>query len=68
MKMIENLRRMSDDQLKNRLCNIEPEIHRAEVISHGWKTEPNGNVKVLHNLKKEKARILTLLHERKHKV
>lgn len=74
MKNLDNLRRMSNDQLKNRLSALYPEIHRASMFfkknqgqaPQGTKTRtPNGvNTKFLHNLKKERARILTILSER----
>lgn len=64
MKRMDNLRSLSTDKLKNRLANIEPEIHRAEVHKSGWAVSNPPHSKMLHNLKKEKARILTILHER----
>ena len=67
MKRIENLRSLSTDKLKARLLNIEPELHRAIVHKKGWAIQNynTSNTKHIHNLKKEKARILTILHERR---
>lgn len=60
---------MSDDQLKNELMNLGPDIHRAEVSRSGWaiRNFNSSNTKFIHNLKKKRARILTILHERKMK-
>ena len=63
MKNIVLTRQMSDDQLKNRLTDIGNSLHRAV-----GKTKAGGvyskDSMFIRKLKKEKARILTVLRER----
>jgi ribosomal protein L29 len=63
MRRVEELRRMSDDQLKNRLNEIAISLRRAV-----GKVKAGGAIgkdtMYIRRLKKEKARILTILRER----
>ena len=63
MKRIATLRENSDDQLKDRLREIGNSLHRAV-----GKTKAGGQYSkdsmFIRNLKKQKARILTILRER----
>jgi len=63
MRRVENLRQMSNDQLKKRLNEIGNELHRAvgKVKAGGVYSEDS---MFIRKLKKDKARILTILRER----
>ena len=62
MKVIQDLRQKSDDQLKNRLNDIEISLRRTRGENKAGK--PNKNSMFIQKLRKEKARILTILRER----
>jgi ribosomal protein L29 len=63
MRRVEDLRRMSNDQLKVRLNEIVISLRRAvgKVKAGGTTGE---DTMYIRRLKKEKARILTILRER----
>ena len=63
MKRVQNLRQMSNDQLKTRLDEIGNSLHRAvgKVKAGGVYSKDS---MFIRKLKKEKARILTILTER----
>jgi ribosomal protein L29 len=63
MRRVEELRRMSDDQLKNRLNEIANSLRRAiGKVKAGGTT--GKDTMYIRRLKKEKSRILTILRER----
>ena len=67
MKRIATLREKSNDQLSNRLSEIDISLRRAGGRNYAgalpsWQ-KPNDSMFMLR-LKKEKARILTILRER----
>lgn len=67
MKQIKNLRQKSNDQLKNRLNDIEISLRRLRGFNEAQKGTQKGkkeNPAMLWSLRKEKARILTILKER----
>lgn len=63
MKRVESLRQMSNDQLKNRLIEIGNSLHRAvgKVKAGGIYSTDSDFIK---KLRREKARILTIMRER----
>lgn len=67
MKPLVTLQQMSDDQLKNRLPEIETGLRRLRGMNKAG-MDPQGQffgqTNTLLKLRKEKARILTLLRER----
>ena len=72
MKRLVQLREKSDEQLKNRLNEIELSFRRTKGKSSASrdtasKSSQGENTMYLGNLRKQRARILTILNERKHK-
>lgn len=61
------LRQMSNDQLNSRLREIEMSVRRLRGWNYAGRTSenPKNNPAYLFKLRKEKARILTILAERK---
>jgi ribosomal protein L29 len=68
MKRIAELRQMSDDQLKARFTEINNSLRRGRgLIQAGHSSghpKDKGNAMYMRKLKKDKARILTILSER----
>ena len=69
MKGIVQLRQRSTEELKNRLNEICNDLLRARGWQHGQavKTPQMDNPMFLRKLGREKAQILTILHEREAK-
>lgn len=71
MKQLTQLRQKSDDQLKNRLREIDNSLLRARGRNKvGMPTDGSvfgGDSMFMRRLRKEKARILTILNERERK-
>lgn len=68
MKEIRNLRSMSNDQLQKRLGEIEISLRRLRgfnMAEKGPTKSKKENPCMIGSLRKQKARILTILHERK---
>lgn len=66
MKQTVELRRMSNDQLKNRLTDLGNSLMRA--VGRNKAGKPEDDSMYIRKLRKEKARILTLLRERELKI
>lgn len=64
MKQISDIRNMSNDQLQNRLNDIEISLRRQRSYNLVGIPGPNNNSMYIGNLRKEKARILTVLNKR----
>lgn len=69
MKALASLREKSNDQLKSRLNEIEISFRRTKgkfsaARDQASKGGSGENTMYLGNLRKQKARILTILHER----
>jgi ribosomal protein L29 len=66
MKAIVQLRQQSNDQLQNRLVQIGNDMMRAKGSLHGNVKSPQiKNPMFIRHLRREKAQILTILHERR---
>ncbi|PSN86822.1 50S ribosomal protein L29 [Candidatus Marsarchaeota G2 archaeon ECH_B_SAG-F08] len=61
----EELRKLTDDELKNKLLELKKELfnERSNIYTRG----ASKNTKAIHELKKDIARVLTVLSERKKK-
>lgn len=57
------LRAKSDSQLADRVREITISLRRLQGFNHAGKAERNPNL--IRKLRKEKAQILTILHDRK---
>lgn len=70
MKRVRDLRMMSTDQLNRRLPELEIELHRARAhkkvvaMAPVASSKSKDDTKFMKRLRKEKARILTILRER----
>lgn len=72
MKALTNLRHMSNDQLNNRLIQIRSTLMRARGFNHAGKDviglkglKGKNDTMFIRRLKKDQARILTILGERR---
>jgi ribosomal protein L29 len=72
MKKLVNLKQQSNEQLNNRLTEIAVSFRRTKAQNSATQDQAAAsgsgvNTMYLGNLRKEKARILTILNERKTK-
>jgi len=63
MKRIAELRQMSDDQLHERIRELDHSFMRLRGFNQNGGAVP-GNPNMMQNLRKNKARCLTILRER----
>lgn len=62
MKRIDDLKSMSDDQLRERITELDHSLMRIRGFQHGG--YGSDNPMMVRNLRKNKARCLTILKER----